>query len=75
MAGLNLREATAAIYNKQWTLRRPPHIVLLPRMLPLSRLNGASPARAATCLRLSVPSSGRYAMRAGETLGPTPGML
>jgi len=33
----------------------------LPRSFPLSRLNGARPASAAICLRLSIPSSGNCA--------------
>src|SRR5258708_25153018 len=42
-------------------------------MFPLSRLNGASPARAAICLRLSIPSSGNCASRVIESTLPTPG--
>jgi hypothetical protein len=36
-------------------------------------INGASPARAAICLRLSIPSSGRCASRVLESTLPTPG--
>src|SRR3954447_8353518 len=36
-------------------------MVRLPRILPLSRLNGATPTRAATCRRVSEPSSGSCA--------------
>ena len=42
-------------------------------MLPLSRLNGARPASAAICLRLSVPSSGNCASSVLESTLPTPG--
>jgi len=35
----------------------------------------ATPAKAATCLRLSLPSSGRSASRVSATIGPTPGTL
>ena len=45
----------------------------LPRRLPLSRLNGAKPAKAAICLRLSAPNSGRCAIRMLDSTLPTPG--
>jgi hypothetical protein len=45
------------------TWARPPQIVRVPRSLPLSWLNGATPTRAAIFRRLSVPSSGRWAKR------------
>ena len=43
-----------------------------PRMLPLSLLNGATPAREAACLRLSVPSSGIEANSDMAVCWPTP---
>ena len=36
-----------------------PQTARLPRRMPLSRLKGATPTRAATCLRSKVPNSGR----------------
>ncbi len=49
------------MYNACLTWERPPQIVRLPRSFPLSRLSGATPAMAATCLRFNLPSSGRFA--------------
>jgi hypothetical protein len=40
------------------TLARPPQIMRFPRSVPLSRASGATPASAAICLWVSVPSSG-----------------
>ena len=37
----------------------PPQTARLPRRVPLSRLKGATPTRAATCLWSNVPNSGR----------------
>ena len=54
---------------------RPPHTVRLPRSVPLSPLNGATPTSAAICRRSSVPSSGRYARRVRESCFPTPGTV
>src|SRR6266851_3020863 len=56
MAGLLRSPATVAIYSTLRTWARPPQIERLPRIFPLSRLNGARPASAAICLRLSIPS-------------------
>jgi hypothetical protein len=44
----------------------------LPRHLPLSRLNGATPTRAATSRRLSWPSSGICASSKAAVRFPTP---
>src|SRR5262245_59945253 len=63
MAGLLRTAATAAMYSTRLTSARPPQMQRLLRKVPLSRLNGAKPARAAICLRLSSPSSGRWASR------------
>src|SRR5713226_3531425 len=73
MTGLERTAATTAIYRTRRTWARPPQIQRLPCKLPLSRLNGASPARAAICLRLSAPSSGKCASRVLESTLPTPG--
>src|SRR5260370_112027 len=54
------------MYKPQRKARRPPKMVRLPRKVPLSRLKGASPAIAAACVRLSVPSSGIRASRSTE---------
>ena len=56
--------------SQEW--RRPPKIVRLPRNLPLSRLNGATPTKAATSRRLSWPSSGIWARSNAAVRGPTP---
>src|SRR5271155_3564337 len=73
MVGLLRTPATVAIYRTRRTWARPPQIQRLPRILPLSRLNGARPASAAICLRLSVPSSGSCASSVLESTLPTPG--
>src|SRR5229473_3848832 len=73
MAGLLRTPATVAIYRTRRTCARPPQIQRLPRIFPLSRLNGARPASAAICLRLSIPSSGNCASRVLESTLPTPG--
>jgi hypothetical protein len=59
MAGLARMAATVAMYSTRLTCARPPQMQRLPRKVPLSRLKGARPARAATCLRVRVPNSGR----------------
>src|SRR6187455_2036091 len=51
---------------------RPPHTTRLPRSVPLSRASGATPTRAAICLRLRRPSSGTSATSVRLTTGPTP---
>src|SRR3954451_605075 len=59
IAGLEPRAAaTAAMYRQARNAARPAQIVRRPRILPLSRLNGATPTRAATCRRVREPSSG-----------------
>src|SRR5229473_1735583 len=73
MAGLLRTPATVAIYRTRRTWARPPQIQRLPRIFPLSRLNGARPASAAICLRLSIPSSGNCASRVLASTLPTPG--
>src|SRR5216683_1715763 len=73
MVGLLRTPATVAIYRTRRTCARPPQMQRLPRSFPLSRLNGARPARAAICLRLSIPSSGNCASRVLESTLPTPG--
>ena len=57
------------------TRARPPQIVRLPRSLPLSRLKGATPTRAAIARRFSRPSSGSWASSVSESCSPTPGTL
>ena len=75
MTGLCLVADKTAIYRAHLTWARPPQIVLRPRNDPLSRLNGATPTRAAIWRRLRLPSSGRDAISLAEVLGPTPGTL
>ena len=72
MTGLQRVAVNAPMYREVRTLARPPQTVRLPLIVPLSRLKGATPTRAAICLRFSVPSSGRYARRVRETCSPTP---
>ena len=73
--GLRRLPTRAAMYKAARTVARPPQIVRLPRMVPLSRLIGARPTNAATCLRSRVPSSGRSASSVTLTTGPMPGTL
>ena len=56
-------------------LTRPPHTLRFPLMVPLSRLKGATPTRAAISARFKVPSSGRSDKRVMDRTGPTPGVL
>jgi hypothetical protein len=49
---------SAAMYNDVRSLLRPPRMRRWPRNLPLSWLNGASPAKEAISCRLRRPSSG-----------------
>src|SRR3954470_6611683 len=65
--------ATAAMYRQARKAARPAQIVRRPRILPLSRLNGATPTRAAACRRVREPSSGSSASSVRALIGPTPG--
>src|SRR4051794_1398493 len=49
------------MYRQARNAARPAQIVRFPRSLPLSRLNGATPTRAAACRRVREPSSGSCA--------------
>ena len=55
--------------------RAPPKVVRVPRREPLSRLNGATPTRAAMRWRLKVPTSGRSSPSVRAHTGPMPGPL
>src|SRR5436309_1227985 len=61
------------MYKHARRAARPPPIVRLPRILPLSRLNGATPTRAAARRRVGEPSSGSSASSVRALTGPTPG--
>lgn len=61
-----------AMYKAARTLARPPHILRLPRMSPLSRLNGARPTKAAMFRRSRLPSSERSAMSVIDATRPIP---
>jgi hypothetical protein len=50
--------ATAAMYRQARKVALPPPTVRLPRILPLPRPNGATPARAAAWRRVREPSKG-----------------
>ena len=67
MTGLCCLAESAAMYRTRRTSLLPPHTVRLPRSVPLSRLNGATPTRDAICLRLSWPSSGSLASKVEAT--------
>ena len=54
---------------------RPPWILRCPCSVPLSQLNGATPASAAISRRLSRPNSGRSESSATLSTRPTPGTL
>ena len=58
--------------SAQWVLAQP-HTVRFPRRVPLSRLKGATPTRAATSLPLMLPNSGRRVITVAVTIGPIPG--
>ena len=75
MTGLLLVAESVAMYRTCLTLARPPQTVRCPRILPLSRLIGATPTRLAICLRFKVPSSGSSANRVTDRTWPTPGTL
>ena len=62
----------AAMYSAALTSALPPKIVRFPRYLPLSRLNGARPAKALIFFRLSCPSSGSRARSMEAFTGPIP---
>ena len=56
--------------------RGPAHkLARRPLRVPLSRENGATPAKAAISLRVNVPSSGRFARSVVVSRRPTPGTL
>src|SRR3954454_6148726 len=59
------------MYRQARRVALPPPTVRLPRILPLSRLNGATPTRAAAWRRVSEPSSGSSAGRVRALTGPT----
>src|SRR5438094_8722375 len=61
------------MYRQARRVALPPPTVRLPRILPLSRLNGATPTRAAAWRRVREPSSGNSASSVRALTGPTPG--
>src|SRR5512139_3507415 len=72
MSGLERLAASAAMYNTDRRCPLPPQISLLPLVLPLSLLNGASPTRAVIFCLFNDPSSGRSQMRLNAVTLPTP---
>jgi hypothetical protein len=59
IGGLCLLATNALMQRAARMQERPPQTVRFPRRVPLSRLKGATPIRAAICLRSRVPNSGR----------------
>ena len=72
MAGLERTAERVARYSPARTGARPPQQARVPRKVPLSRLKGATPTRAAMAFRSSVPSSGSSRMRVAAVTGPIP---
>ena len=70
MTGLWRLATNAPMYKAARTRARPPQTVRLPLRVPLSRLKGATPTRAAICRRSSVPSSGVVADHLWLRYGP-----
>ena len=60
------------MYKTARTVPRPPQMQRRPRCMPLSRLSGATPTRAASCFLPRVPSSGTSERRVRERTLPTP---
>jgi hypothetical protein len=67
MTGWLRTPASVAMYRTRLTSARPPQMQRLPRRLPLSRLKGAKPAKAAICLRLSSPARASGRARSSTT--------
>lgn len=63
------------MYSVARTEALPPQTARLPLKAPESRFRGATPTRAASRLRESVPNSGSSAKSVLERTGPTPGTL
>src|SRR5712672_3174536 len=75
MMGLARLATRAAIKSAVRTVGRPPAMERRPRIVPLSRLIGATPTRAAILRRSRRPSSGNSAIRVRRVAFPTPGTL
>jgi hypothetical protein len=75
MTGLCREAERAAMYNAALTGARPPQMVRLPRIWPLSRFSGATPASVAIFLRFRRPSSGSSVNKVMDKIRPTPGVL
>ena len=73
MRGLRRIAVRVAMNRTRRTEPRPPRIMRRPRSVPLSRLNGARPTRAAMRRRSNRPSSGSSAISVKAVIGPTPG--
>ena len=72
--GVRRVAVSAAMESARRTWARPPQQRRRPRRVPLSRLNGATPTRAAICWREQAPSSGKSASRVAAAAGLMPGM-
>jgi hypothetical protein len=75
ITGLKRVATIAAIESTARIYARPPPTERVPRQLPQFRFSGAPPTRAALCVLVNVPSSGRFASRVVVTTGPPPGVL
>ena len=63
------------MYKAERRAALPPQTERLPRNAPLSRLSGATPARAPAWPLFTLPSSRRCVSNVEESTGPTPGAL
>ena len=71
--GLSRAATRALLDSVARTGTRPPPIARLPRSVPRSRVNGATPTKAASRWRLNVPNSGRSTNSVRAQTGPLPG--
>lgn len=69
ITGFHFVAARVAMASAARTAARPPQIVWRPRRVPLSRVSGAPPTRAASCLRFRRPRSGNSASRGAAEPG------
>ena len=73
--GFSRMATSVLIYRMALTSARPPQIMRLPLDRLLSRLNGATPTRAAIFFRSRLPSSGKRPSSVAAATGPMPGAV